>query len=162
MRKAVRGWHIAGEIPSAFAKNSFRPRRHRDWSSRITPSLEIETRQRGGVENHTGGNYRVKLAFQIPLKSGFPSRPRGAGADRSALPSAVLGILADGWLIHCPKVDTAARKRMHAAFINRFKSNVEKTERVDPIVPLRIRHHWCQKVPKCVHAVPQRTLVSAD
>lgn len=47
---------------------------------------------------------------------------------------------------------------MRAAFINRFKSIVEKTERVDPIVPSRIRHPRCQKVPKRVHAIRQRTL----
>src|ERR1041385_8011562 len=80
MRKAVRGWHIAGEIPSAFAKNSFRPRCHRDWSSRITPSLEIETRQRRGRENHTGGNYRVEISVPDPAQVRFPVETTRGGS----------------------------------------------------------------------------------
>src|SRR5581483_11768189 len=45
--------------------------------------------------------YRFSRGSQMPERSGFPSRVRGAGADRFIFPSGVCGMPAVGSLVHC-------------------------------------------------------------
>src|SRR5947207_13204147 len=62
-----------------------------------------------------------RLEIQIPLRSGWPSDARGAGALRFGLPSAVRGVSGKGSLIHCACA-VAARPRARKRFVTRFES----------------------------------------
>src|SRR5688572_29531949 len=60
-----------------------------------------------------------RLEIQIPLRSGWPSEARGAGALRLGLPSLVRGVPGNGSVIHWACAVTAkprARKRLVASF----------------------------------------------
>src|SRR5437867_12925052 len=60
-----------------------------------------------------------RLEIQIPLRSGWPSEARGAGALRLGLPSLVRGVPGKGSLIHCAcavKARPRARKRFATKF----------------------------------------------
>src|SRR5215467_7689793 len=60
-----------------------------------------------------------RLEIQIPLRLGWPSEARGAGALRLGLPSLVRGVPGKGSLIHwaCAlKAKPRARKRLVAKF----------------------------------------------
>src|SRR6185295_17299715 len=62
-----------------------------------------------------------RLEIQIPLRSGWPSEARGAGALRLGLPSLVRGVPGKGRLIHwacAVKARPRARKRL----VTRFES----------------------------------------
>src|SRR6185436_336303 len=62
-----------------------------------------------------------RLESQIPLKSGWPSDARGAGALRLGLPSLVRGVSGNGREIHCACA-VAARPRARKKFVTRFES----------------------------------------
>src|SRR5215510_3254664 len=60
-----------------------------------------------------------RLEIQIPLRSGWPSEARGAGALRLGLPSLVRGVPGKGRLIHwacAVKARPRARKRLVTKF----------------------------------------------
>src|SRR5262245_34476037 len=61
------------------------------------------------------------LEIQIPLRSGWPSAARGAGALRLGLPSLVRGVSGKGSLIHWACAVTA-KPRPRKRFVTRFES----------------------------------------
>src|SRR5205809_7079118 len=61
--------------------------------------------------------------IQIPLRSGWPSEARGAGALRLGLPSLVRGVPGKGSLIHWACV-VKARPRARQRFVTKFESVV--------------------------------------
>src|SRR5215813_13009718 len=67
------------------------------------------------------GLVNVRLESQIPLRSGWPSDARGAGAVRLGLPSLVRGVSGNGSEIHCACA-VAARPRVRKRLVTRFDS----------------------------------------
>src|SRR5947208_15553874 len=59
--------------------------------------------------------------IQIPLRSGWPSEARGAGALRLGLPSLVRGVPGKGSLIHWACA-VKARPRARKRFVTKFES----------------------------------------
>src|SRR5437870_13761569 len=59
--------------------------------------------------------------IQIPLRSGWPSEARGAGALRLGLPSLVRGVPGKGSLIHCACA-VKTRPRARKSFVTKFES----------------------------------------
>src|SRR5262245_45646312 len=62
-----------------------------------------------------------RLEIQIPLRSGWPSEARGAGALRLGLPSLVRGVPGKGTLIHWACA-VKARPRTRKSFVTKFES----------------------------------------
>src|SRR2546427_11331611 len=62
-----------------------------------------------------------RLEIQIPLRSGWPSEARGAGALRLGLPSLVRGVPGNGSLIHWACA-VKARPRGRERFVRKFGS----------------------------------------
>src|SRR6185295_20186114 len=62
-----------------------------------------------------------RLEIQIPLRSGWPSEARGAGALRLGLPSLVRGVPGKGRVIHWACA-VKARPRARNRLVTRFES----------------------------------------
>src|SRR5437016_11677765 len=62
-----------------------------------------------------------RLEIQIPLRSGWPSEARGAGALRLGLPSLVRGVPGKGSLIHWACA-VKTRPRTRKRFVTKFEN----------------------------------------
>src|SRR2546423_3815418 len=69
-----------------------------------------------------------RTEIQIPLRSGWPSDTRGAGALRLGLPSLVRGVSGNGSVIHWACAVTA-RPRARKRFVTRFESFITAPSR---------------------------------
>src|SRR5207253_8354320 len=78
----------------------------------------------GGMPVFAGPRFGI---HHIPDKSGFPSGPLGAGAERLGLPSAVRGIFGCLTFSHCAKAGAADRIPTKSQFVA-FIAHLETTD----------------------------------
>src|SRR5438094_8762923 len=76
-----------------------------------------------------------RLEIQIPLRSGWPSEARGAGALRLGLPSLVRGVPGKGTLIHWACA-VKARPRTRKTFVTKFESFIRAVSPAALVEPL--------------------------